>query len=238
MDQRKSLIVTGLALIFIIAIIVGTIAFLVRSIKSRQATTNPTPAPIVQASPVPVFDGPSNSLPDPSINSNVAATPTPTPTSSASPRPSASATPKPSASPSPSVQVNGSLKTYNGSSFSISYPKAWSILTCNNSQNIELDPTSTTDQLNVNCGYALKPITILVGNTSCQGQTVKLGNISTIKSSTQTPTGVNYMWCTQTQPMLNITHRVSSDGSRATSTQDFSSQIEEMIKTFKPGTGS
>lgn len=232
MDQRKSLIITGLALFFIIAVIVGTIAFLVRGIKNRQTASTVFPKPTVQAS-VPMFEGPSNIIDQPIIN------PSPSPSSSSRPAQQASPTPAPTprGNQGGTTTVNGNLETYNASNFSISFSKSWGLLTCNNSSNFELDPTNSTDQLNYSCNYAVEPVTVLVGNVSCQGETVKLGNITVIKSVVNTSTGKNYRWCTQTQPMLDITHRVSSGGGRATSTQDYSSQIEEMIKTFKPGAG-
>lgn len=217
MDQRKSLIITALVLIFIIAVIVGTIIFLVRGVRTRSASENNRAA---QATTVPMFSAAPDSETVPTFDTN------PTPAASSQPT-------------NPTPGTNNQLKVYNGPSYSLSYPKAWGILTCSNSSNIEFDPTSSTDQLNVRCDVALKPITILAGgNPSCQGETVKLGNVTVQRSVQQTATGKNYRWCSKTMPGLDITHRVSSTPSRATSTQDYASQIEEMIKTFKPGARS
>lgn len=221
MDQRKSLVITALVLIFIIAVIVGTIVFLVRGARSRTAGNNTT---VPQVTEIPTFSPAPESIEAPSTGNVPAQTPAPAEDDS-------------NKGGTPPNQQN--LKTYNGASFSIKYPSNWGMLTCSNSQNIEFDPTSPTDQLNVRCDVALKPVTLLVGtNPTCEGQSVKLGNVEVVKSVTQTSTGKNYRWCSKTLPTLDITHRVSSTPSRATSTQDYSSQIEDMIKTFKPGAGS
>lgn len=212
MDQRKSLVITALVLIFIIAVIVGTIIFLVRGVRTRS-TAQVSRAP--QSTNIPTFSPSPDSISDPAVEVN------PTPANQ------------------PNNSTNSQLKVYNGASYSISYPESWGILTCSNSQNIEFDPTSSTDQLNVRCDVAQKPITILVGgNPACEGETVKLGNVTVQRLVQQTSTGKNYRWCSKTMPALDITHRVSSTNSRAISSQDYASQIEEMIKTFKPGAGS
>lgn len=221
MDQRKSLIITALVLIFIIAVIVGTIVFLVRGVRTRTAGTTSSPSPEVV---VPTFS--------------------PAPEENQQPRggdtiQSATHAPAPAGNNKGGNIPTNNLKTYNGASFSVQYPGNWGILTCSNSQNVEFDPTSPTDQLNVRCDVALKPVTILVGtNPTCDGETVKLGNVTVQRSIQQTSVGKNYRWCSQTIPSLDITHRASSTPSRATSLQDYASQIEEMIKTFKPGAGS
>lgn len=208
MDQRKSLIIAVLGLIVIVAIIVGTVVFLIRGVRNRSNSNTVFPQPTPVASQVPVF--------------------------STSPAP----TTLPSATTPPSTSTNGSLKTYNGRGFTIQYPKGWGLLTCSNSANFELDPYNGIDQLNVGCNYAQKPVTILVGGGNCSGESVSVGSVTVMKSGQQTNTGTNYRWCTKTQPALDITHRVSSTASPATSNQDFSKEIEEIIKTFKPGSGS
>lgn len=212
MDQRKSLIIAVLGIIVIVAIIVGTVVFLVRGVKSRASTATPQPTSV--STQIPVFGG------------------SPAPLASVVP----AASPASTAGSNANTQTN--LKTYNGSGFSLQYPKGWGVLTCSNSANFELDPYNGIDQSNVSCTYAQKPITILVGNVTCNGETVKIGNTSVIKSARQTNNGTNYRWCTQTQPMLDITHRVSQTAGQAISNQDFSKDIEEIIKTFKTGTGS
>jgi hypothetical protein len=47
-----------------------------------------------------------------------------------------------------------------------------------------------------------------------------------------------YEWCTKTVPALYITHRVSNDGSPATSKEDFSKQVEDMIMKLTFARGS
>lgn len=144
----------------------------------------------------------------------------------------------PSPKPSPSEQIQRqeivTKKTYQGKNFTLSYPKTWSILTCANSQNFEFDPENNTDQNAVQCDRAVKSVTVLVKNTSdCTGDTILLGQVSVVKSKTTTGTGVGYRWCTNTKPILDITHRASTAGGRATSKNDFSAAIEEMIKTIR-----
>lgn len=204
MDQKKTLFITGLAVILILAIIFGTIFYLVRAIRQRQSNSanqeNLFPPAVI--SPTPLF-------PD--------------------------ATQQPSASNQPAAEETtqtSDLKTYNGDNVQLQYPKEWGLLTCSNSKNIEFDPTNSTDQQGVRCDRALKPITILVNQTAaCQGEAAKIGNVNVTKSVTTTSTGTNYRWCTHTTPVLDITHRVSSAPSRATSAQDYAQQIEKMIST-------
>lgn len=141
-------------------------------------------------------------------------------------------------SPTPrSSAISVNSKTYQGQGFTIKYPKNWGLLTCRNSKNIEFDPNNSTNQLNVLCDVALKPVTVLVYSNNCSGgETVDLGGVSVTRIKTPTQTGVNYQqavgytykWCTRL-PNLEISHRVSSTGSRATSKQDLSKEIEQMI---------
>lgn len=138
--------------------------------------------------------------------------------------------------PIPTQESNPNFKTYSGQGFSLLYPKDWGLLTCNNSQNIEFDPTQGADQLNLACDIALKPITILVGGSGCQGgETMDKGGVTFIKQKTDVEGGINYRYCIQTNPSLEITHRVSSIGGRAISKEDFSTQIEEMISQVRVG---
>lgn len=184
--QQRSFLVTGIILVVILAIIVGSVVFLIRTIQSRR-----------------------------------------TPTSSA--RPSATVS-VPGITPSPQVSIlPANLKSQTVSSLELKYSKNWGILTCSNSQNIEFDPNSPTDQLNFLCDVAIKPVTVLVAQATCQGQVVKLGITQAVKEINYTQTGVNYKWCTITQPNLEISHRVSSTGEQATSSQDFSKEIEQML---------
>lgn len=145
-------------------------------------------------------------------------------------------------SPLPSASALGrqtgvNTKVYTGGGFQIQYPTSWGLLTCNNSHNIEFDPTNGADQLNFSCNRSIKPITILVGPASCSGTTIKLGSVSVVKSVNTTGGEIDYRWCTQTSPMLDITHRVAQSGT-ATSINDYSSQIEDIISKIYFGAGS
>lgn len=128
-------------------------------------------------------------------------------------------------------------KIYAGNGFVVSYPSAWGLLTCNNSQNFELDPISSTDHTNVTCDLALKPVTFLVSDTplNCPGNEVKIGVNNVTKSKTVKQNGdINYRWCLQVGgKSLDITHRVSSTGSQATSKIDYSPQVESVIGNIR-----
>lgn len=188
----------------ILAIILGTIFYLSSNLGKS------TPNQVVTSSPLPVSSIPTASQ---------------------------------SASPSPSAQASGgtnsaagqassipNTKVYTGGTFAIAYPQNWGLLTCSNSKNIEFDPVNSTDQLNVACSYAQKPITVIVENiTSCSGEQMTLGSNQVYKSRTYYTDGVDYEWCIKGTPGLDITHRVSTDNQRATSVDDYSAQIEDMI---------
>lgn len=122
------------------------------------------------------------------------------------------------------------LKTYSGSGFSLRYPSKWGVLTCSNSQNFEFDPISGTDIKGVVCDRALKPVTVLVvnGNPTCPARSV-----------TGASGEINYRWCAplNNNLFLDITHRVSQLGGRATSVNDYSTQIEQIIKTISTASG-
>lgn len=159
-------------------------------------------------------------------------------------KPSASVTAKPSLSPLPdSQQTVGGMpgtKIYQGAGFQFFYPEKWGLLTCSNSQNIELDPANSTDFKNAKCEVAQKPVTVLVGSTNCNkdsAETITLGGVPVIRSKTSTTGYTKYRWCI-VRPALDITHRVSSDNSPATSKDDFSAQVEEMISKMRFGIGS
>jgi hypothetical protein len=143
-------------------------------------------------------------------------------------------TPTPLAPQAAPVIDTSTTKLYTGTGFSLRYPKTWGLLTCNNSANFELDPSSPTDT-NISCDRAVKPITFLVSpNLNCQGDLVNLGTHQVLKSKTTLGGDTDYRWCVGigTNTALDITHRVSQSGSRATSKEDYSSQIEELIKTI------
>lgn len=132
------------------------------------------------------------------------------------------------------------MKTYVGQKFSVNYPTGWGLLTCANSQSIELDPVNGADVKDVVCDVALKPVTVLVADKlSCSGETVTLGSYQVVRSKVSAGGDTNYRWCVAVgNKTLDITHRVSPTGSRATSKEDSSAAIEEMIKTIPtPGSG-
>lgn len=120
------------------------------------------------------------------------------------------------------------IKTYNGDNFQVKYPKNWGLLTCSNSKNIEFDPTDQKDQ-KILCDSAVKPITVIVGESPCAGQTVKLGNVEAVKQVSSDESYTSYKWCTKTQPVLFISHRVTKGNDLAASKEDFSKQVEDLI---------
>ncbi len=210
MDERtKTLLVSAFVLIIILAIIFGIIFSVVRIVQNRRTASTAgkaTPTPLVLASPTPFASSPQGGQPT-------------------------------QGTPTTNSQPNTNFDIYSKGGVSFRYPKNWGLLSCNNSQNVELDPSSNVDQTNYVCDYALKPITILVGSSSCQaGESGSKGGVTFNKTQTQISGGTSYKWCTKTAPPLEITHRVSTDGSRATSKQDFSAQIEDLISTIKTGT--
>jgi hypothetical protein len=210
--QRRTLIVTGAVLLIILLIIFGTVFFLIRTIlKPSKGTPTPTPSSRVGLFPT--------ASPEATLPGEVSATSTPTPA------------PFNINSPATGSEL------YNGPTFQFQYPKNWSILTCSNSKNLELDPTGNVDQLNVACDVAQKPVTILVGMSSCSGgQVITLGNISVRKVVGPVLTnlggsGTQYHWCTESNPALDITHRVGTG--RAFSATDHATQVEQVISSLK-----
>lgn len=156
------------------------------------------------------------------------------------PKISPSISPSQSSPDSGTVTEQGENKIYRGQGFSLSYPKKWGLLTCGNSANFELDPVNGNDVSNIACDFAVKPITFLVvDKLNCQGETVKVGNHQVIRSKINTNSETNYRWCLALPGKdLDISHRVSPSGSRATSKEDFSSQVEEIIRNLQtPGSG-
>lgn len=140
-----------------------------------------------------------------------------------------------------SPTTSSNIKMVSVGGYTMSYPKQWGILKCSNSQSLEFDPSNGTDQLNVMCDYAVKPITILVSsNLGCPGEAATLGDSKVIRSKTVTTDGTDYRWCVfgTGSDYLDVTHRVSTSGSRATSKDDFSSQIEQIISTIRTGGAS
>lgn len=207
-DQRRSLIATAVVTLFILGLIVALVLFLVRFVQNRQKTQT---------------------------GSNITVKVTPSP--SGFPNSSSSGLPRTSGfSQGDNQNLNTNL--YVGKGFSIKYPKNWGLLTCNNSQNFELDPGNSADSLKFPCEGALKSVTVLVGTSpNCQGDSVTLGGVQAVKSKLIDDSGVDYRWCTKTNPTLDISHRYSKTPSRATSTQDYSVQVEDVIKSLTLGSG-
>jgi hypothetical protein len=211
--QRRTLIVTGAVLLIILVIIFGTVFFLIRTILNRPSTS-PTPSPLDRVGLFP----------------NESASPTAT-------LPGVTATPGPVNDNNPQPPVTGDLETFSGPVFQAQYPKNWGILTCNNSRNVELDPGSSNDQLNIGCDIAAKSVTIIVGQNTCTGgQVVTLGGMQVRKVVGPVQTnlggsGTQYHWCTLTPTPLDITHRVGTG--RAFSADDHAQQVEQMISSLR-----
>ncbi len=188
-----------------VAVIVSLIYFVPRAFFTPSNNVSPSLTPI------------------PTIITSVATTtPLPTPTLT-----------YPSATPSPQISQT-TLKLYKGTGFTLLYPSSWSILTCNNSTNFELDPNGGDDEIGIVCTYAQKPITIIVSNNlmGCLGTPVKIGNLSVVRSSITTNSYIEYQWCTVSNPVLQITNRVGPQPSSAIGTVNYSPQIEQMISTI------
>lgn len=231
-QQQRSLIFTAAVGLIILAIVVGSIYYLVKFIQTRVSSSRQTPVAsveeLVEASPEAEIVGDQTQQ---VVDTNPVQIPEP---STTQPRPVASAQRSTAPVAQTSVSKGGIVassdkKVFDGGNFKVSYLKNWGLLTCANSRNFELDPLSPTDS-RISCNYATKPITILVGdNWGCSGDAGKLGNVSLTKSVRSEAGYTKYQWCTQTNPVLNITHRVSQGNDPASSKQDYSKQIEEMI---------
>ncbi len=152
--------------------------------------------------------------------------------------PSATLTPAPGRTSS----STNNTKIYTGKNFTLTYPSSWGLLTCNNSQSIELDPGSSQNLTGVVCDVAVKPVTIVaVSRLNCAGDTVTIGNHQVIKSKTTASDGITtYRWClTVGGQGLDITDRVSNTGARATSKIDYSQGVEQIITNIQsPPRGS
>lgn len=225
-QQQRSLIFTAAVGLIILAIIVGSIYYLVKFIQGRVASNSQTPTPSV-----------TQIAEDFAVPSSTSALEFQSASPTASVLPTASVqTPQ-----TGSTQGNNPVsdkKVYSGGDFQLTYPKNWGQLKCTNGKNFELDPNSPADA-NIVCDTAIKSVTVLVSDISgCQGEAAKVGNIEVIKSQASEDGYTRYQWCTKTTPTLNITHRVSQGGERATSKQDFSKQIEEIIASLSFSRGS
>lgn len=138
---------------------------------------------------------------------------------------------------------NSNLKTYTGVGFQFKYPANWGRLQCSNSVNLEFDPDDSIDQLGVACDRAVKPITVLVSSQpiSCPGgESIKLGFNNVTKFKTTKPNGdVNFRWCINgAGSSLDISHRYSTTGAKASSNVDYSTAVEQTISTLSFGSGS
>lgn len=132
---------------------------------------------------------------------------------------------------------NTALKAYQGQNFQLQYPAGWGLLTCTNSNNFEFDPYNSQDTRIV-CDRSVKPITVLVNKSPCVGgDVIKINGVTATKVVDRSPGEIDYEWCTQTNPPLDITERVSAGGSRATAPGDFSIQVEKMIGSFNNASG-
>lgn len=217
-QQQRSLFFTAAVGLIILAIIVGSVYYLVKFIQSRVASSKLVP----QASVETVVES-SESPTSGSIQGQAISSPAITVPQSGNqanqPRPA-------------------SKKLYNSGNFQISYPNTWGILNCTNSLHFELDPNSGADSKS-ECESALKPVTVLVDNIDgCGGENAKVGNTEVIRSKKVDGGYTAYRWCTKTDPVLNITHRVSKGGERAVSPIDYSTQIEEIISQITFARGS
>lgn len=235
MSERRTLIVTGIVVLLIIALILGVVWYLFnfireRQINQQQATSDifPRSSASIVISPAPVPTG--TVVPSPTIGTPTR-TPSATPVATFAPTPS----PTPLRTPAPTPTISSSnpeMKVYKGQGFAISYPKNWGLLTCTDSNNIEFDPYNPVDQ-NIDCNFALKPITVIVGQTaSCPGQMISYGPNGAQKSVRTGSKGLIYRWCSQASPKLDITHRVAPTTQVGYSKDDFSVQIEQMISNI------
>lgn len=168
-------------------------------------------------------------------------------TTKPSPSPSNLTVPQQANSPETSGETepdpnSSNLKTYTGQGFQFKYPANWGILKCNNSINLEFDPSDPIDQLGVACDRAVKPVTFLVSPqpVSCPGELVKLGFNNVIRLKTTKPNGdTSIRWCINgVGTSLDISHRYSTTGARAASKTDYSTEVEQIISTLSFGSGS
>jgi hypothetical protein len=200
--ERKSLVATALVGLVVLAIIVGSIYYLIQFIRNRNTTNVANNQVEVSASPV----ASGGVIVSQGENTN---------------------------------QPTGDDKSYNAGDFQIAYPKNWGVLTCSNSSNIELDPTNGQDNLKVACSTAVKPVTIIKDATGCaNGEMIDVGSFKVVRTKATEGGYTRYEWCTKTVPALYITHRVSNDGSPATSKDDFSKQVEDLIMKLTFARGS
>jgi hypothetical protein len=229
-QQQRSLVFTAAVGLIILAIIVGSIYYLVKFIQGRVSSSRQTVQTQTQqaaSTSATVSNGNSGAV-------NI--TPTGSPASSSAPQNRAPQTG--GNTPAAQNQPASGKKVYNAGDFQLTYPNTWGIAKCSNSKNFEFDPQNPADS-SIVCDLATKAVTVVVSDIKgCEGETSKVGNIDVVKSQANDGGYIKYQWCTKTTPVLNITHRVSQDGERATSKQDFSKQIEDMISNLSLTRGS
>ena len=223
-QQQRSLVFTAAVGLIILAIIVGSVYYLVKFIQTRVSSSRQSPQAsvetIAEVSPAGTVGNQERQIiPEPSVTQPVQ-------------QRSAQASPNQASQTGESkggVVVSGEWKILDAANFKLSYPKNWGLLTCSNSKSLEFDPKNSADSKTV-CNYSVKPITVLVGDVSgCVGEVVNIGNVAVTKSKKSDGGYSKYQWCTKTTPLLNITHRVSTGNDPASSKEDYSKQIEEMI---------
>jgi hypothetical protein len=221
-QQQRSLIFTAAVGLIILAIIVGSIYYLVKFIQGRVASNNQAPQPSVTEI-AEDFAAPGSTDQAPLINTATPSAQTQVPQTGGTQNRNAQAPDK---------------KFYDGTEFQLTYPKNWGLLKCSNSKNVEFDTSGPADS-DIVCDIATKPVTVVVGDVNgCEGETVKLGNVNVVKAQETQNGDIYYQWCTKTTPVLNITHRVSQQNKRGFSPQDFSKQVEEIISNLSFTRGS
>lgn len=206
MENKKSLIITGVVVLIIIALVITVIYYLIQFIRSRQTATPGEIFPQASVTASPVATGTVN-----------------TPTTGAQP-----------------TAPQAGLKTYNGAGFGVQYPQSWGLLTCNNSPHFEFDPSSPSDQANMTCDVAVKPVTVLVGagNRCSGGEQINLGGNNVTRVKDASSGSVDYTWCVNGPTYLEFSHRVSPNGTGAYSSQDYSTQVEQIISNLRFGQAS
>lgn len=202
------IIIIIIAIIILVGIIITLISLAIRTVTApTPIVPTPTPTPVI-----------------------LTTTPTPTPTPFPTPLPDVIVV-----TPTPAQTTFILTKVFAGPGFNLSYPVTWGLLTCSNSQNFEFDPVSGVDQLGVVCTVAQKPITVILDNnlSGCGGTTLNIGSISVLKSTSITPSYAQHQWCTNTSPVLKITHRVGTTTLPTVSSIDYSSEVEAIISTLR-----
>ncbi len=157
-QQQRSIIVTAAVGLIILAIIIGSIYYLVRFIQGRQRTASITNEATSSASITPSEEASvsnPSTVPQSQTNTN-----------------------------QNNTQGNppANTKTYNDGDFQLTYSNSWGVLDCSNSSNVEFDPTNSQDSKPA-CDTAVKPVTVLVNSgVTCQGETIKIGQIEVVKA--------------------------------------------------------